>query len=157
MQPAARDVLERPLVGEGEDGEDEVDGLQDGDGLDGGVEVLGQEVEEEFRPEVGFEGRGDVVWRMEGDGQYVRFVSPGCVGYFDVQADAARTMSRAQWFLMSLPMLLLRVLRAVPVPPYCQYGGEVAARREVSGCYRAGEGERFIVSRVSGAEIAQAR
>jgi hypothetical protein len=32
--------------------------LQDGDGFDGRVEVFGQEVEEEFGPEEGFEGAG---------------------------------------------------------------------------------------------------
>jgi hypothetical protein len=32
--------------------------LQDGYGFDGGVEVFGQEVEEEFGPEEAFEGAG---------------------------------------------------------------------------------------------------
>lgn len=54
MDLAAGDVFEGPFVGEADDAEDEVDGLEDGDGLDGAVEVLGVEVEEEFGPEVAF-------------------------------------------------------------------------------------------------------
>lgn len=54
MHPTAREVFQRPFVGEGQEGEGEIDGLEDGDGFDGEVEVLGGEVEEEFGPEEGF-------------------------------------------------------------------------------------------------------
>ncbi len=58
MQMRAREERERPLVGQGDEGEEEVENLEDGDGFDEGVEVLGEEVEEEFGPEEAFEGGG---------------------------------------------------------------------------------------------------
>jgi hypothetical protein len=58
VQVRTRHPSQRPLVGEAHERDDDVEDLQDGDGLDGGVEVFGQEVEEEFGPEEGFEGAG---------------------------------------------------------------------------------------------------
>jgi hypothetical protein len=73
--------------------------LQNRNGLDGGVEVLGQEVEEEFRPEKAFDCAGDLIWRA---GQFptLEFRER------DSQHADVRTTRRAQWFLISLPMLL---------------------------------------------------
>lgn len=55
---------EREWVVEREDGEggEQVEGLQDGDGLDGGVEEEGERVPEDLGPEVGVDGGGEVVW-----------------------------------------------------------------------------------------------
>lgn len=50
-----------PFPAEAEEAEEEVDGLEDGDGADGGVEVRGQEVPEEFWPEEGADRGGDLV------------------------------------------------------------------------------------------------
>jgi hypothetical protein len=58
VQVRARHPSERPFVGEADEGDDDVEDLQDGDGFDGGVEVFGEEVEEKFGPEEGFEGAG---------------------------------------------------------------------------------------------------
>lgn len=46
---------------EGEEAEQEVEALQDGDGFDGRVEGLGEEVPEDFGPEVGVQGGGELV------------------------------------------------------------------------------------------------
>jgi hypothetical protein len=58
VQVRARHPSQRPFVGEADERDDDVEDLQDGDGFDGCVEVFGQEVEEEFGPEEGFEGAG---------------------------------------------------------------------------------------------------
>jgi hypothetical protein len=58
VQVRARHPSQWPFVGEADERDDDVEDLQDGDGFDGGVEVFGQEVEEEFGPEEGFEGAG---------------------------------------------------------------------------------------------------
>lgn len=52
---------EGPFPGEGEEAEEEVQDLEDGDGADGGVEIGGEEVPEDFGPEESFEGGGDLV------------------------------------------------------------------------------------------------
>lgn len=98
-----REQRDRPFPGEGEDAEEEVDDLQDGDGADGGVEVGGEEVPEDFGPEEAFEGGGDLVYGeiYQFDGGEVRGRNGG-----DVQRAAVRTMRRAQWFLMSFPMAM---------------------------------------------------
>lgn len=57
----SRDPFQRPLVGQSDEGEDEVEDLEDGYWFYGGVEVLGEEVEEELWPEEGFEGGCDLV------------------------------------------------------------------------------------------------
>jgi hypothetical protein len=75
--------------------------LQDGDGLDGAVEVLGQEVPEDFGPEEAVEAGGDLVWRgLEG--------GIGSAWEVHVQIAAVRMMSRAQWFLINFPILKSR-------------------------------------------------
>lgn len=45
-----------------EEAEEEVEALEDGDGFDGGVEGLGEEVPEDFGPEDGVQGGGELVW-----------------------------------------------------------------------------------------------
>ena len=50
-----------PFPPEREQAEEEVEDLQDGQGLDGAVEGFGQEVPEDFGPEESFEGGGDLV------------------------------------------------------------------------------------------------
>ena len=62
----AGDEPERPLPGQTDESEYHVHNLEDGNGLHGGVEVLGEEVPEDFGPEEAFEGGGDLV--CEGDG-----------------------------------------------------------------------------------------
>ena len=44
-----------PLVGKTYDSDNDVENLQDRYGFYGGVEVLGQEIEKEFRPEEAFD------------------------------------------------------------------------------------------------------
>jgi hypothetical protein len=56
VQPCARKKWERPLPCEADDAEDEVYNLKNREGLDGRIEVLGQEVPEDLRPEEGLEG-----------------------------------------------------------------------------------------------------
>jgi hypothetical protein len=56
VQGRAGNEAKRPLPGDHEDAEDEVDDLQEGEGLDGAVEVLGQEVPEYLGPEEAFKG-----------------------------------------------------------------------------------------------------
>lgn len=56
MQRRARQPLERPFPGEGDETEDEVDDLKGGKGLDGAVEVLCEKVPEDLGPEEAFDG-----------------------------------------------------------------------------------------------------
>ena len=51
----------RPFPAEAEKGEEEVYGLEEGDGADGGVEVGGEEVPEEFGPEETFDAGEELV------------------------------------------------------------------------------------------------
>ncbi len=97
-----------PFPGEGEDAEQEVDDLEDRDGAHGGVEIGGEEVPEDLGPEETFEGGGDLVCGGMLDGYSVKW-GRGRRG--DVQRAAVRTMRRAQWFLMSLPMMVRWELR----------------------------------------------
>lgn len=62
VEAGAGDGAEGPLEGEHAEAEEEVDDLQDGDGLDGAVEVLGGKVPEYLGPEEAFEGGGDLVF-----------------------------------------------------------------------------------------------
>jgi hypothetical protein len=62
VHEGAGERLEGQLEGEHAEAENGVDGLQDGDGLDGAVEVGGQEVPEDLGPEVALERGGDLVW-----------------------------------------------------------------------------------------------
>ena len=55
MQTSPGEVLERPFVGERNEGEEEVQGLENGNGFDGGIEEFCEEVEEDFGPEEAFE------------------------------------------------------------------------------------------------------
>jgi len=61
VEGGSREGLERVFPGQSEEAEEEVDDLEDGDGFDGGVEGFGEEVEEDFGPEEGGEGGGDLV------------------------------------------------------------------------------------------------
>lgn len=61
MDSRAGNEGQRPLVAQAEQSRDEVDDLQGGDGLDGAVEVLGQEVPEDLGPEEGLDGCGNLV------------------------------------------------------------------------------------------------
>jgi hypothetical protein len=67
VQRRAGDEVEGPLEGEHKQAEDEVDGLQDGDGLHGSVEGLGEEVPEDLGPEEAFDSGGDLVDRCGED------------------------------------------------------------------------------------------
>lgn len=61
MDRGARNLLKRPLPSECEEAEEQVDGLEDGYRLDGAVEVLGEEVPEDLRPEEALESCGYLV------------------------------------------------------------------------------------------------
>ncbi len=56
MEGGAGQGWERVFPGQGEQAEQQVEDLEDGDGFDGAVEGFGQEVEEEFGEEEGGEG-----------------------------------------------------------------------------------------------------
>ena len=58
MEPGFEEPGQGPLPAEDEEGEEQVEDLQDGHGLDGAVEVLGQEVPEDLGPEEAGEGGG---------------------------------------------------------------------------------------------------
>lgn len=61
VQAGPREEAERPLEREQDEAEDEVDGLQDGDRLDGRVQRLGEGVPEDLGPEVALDRGGDLV------------------------------------------------------------------------------------------------
>lgn len=56
MQTGAGEKGQWPFPGERDDAEEKVDDLEDWEGFYGRVEVLGEEVPEDFGPEEGFEG-----------------------------------------------------------------------------------------------------
>lgn len=62
MDAGPREEGEGPLQGEHGDAKDQVDGLQDGGGPDGGVEGVCEEVPEDLGPEVALDGGADLVW-----------------------------------------------------------------------------------------------
>jgi hypothetical protein len=62
VHEGAGERLDRQLEREHAEAEDGVDELQDRDGLDGAVEVGGEEVPEDLGPEVALERSGDLVW-----------------------------------------------------------------------------------------------
>lgn len=61
MDAGAGDKGQGPLEGEHAEAEEEVDDLQDGDGLDGAVEVLGGKVPEDLGPEEAFKSGSDLI------------------------------------------------------------------------------------------------
>lgn len=61
MDAGSGEEGEGPLQGDHSHAEDQVDGLEDGGGLDGGVERLGEEVPEDLGPEVALDGGTDLV------------------------------------------------------------------------------------------------
>nr|POE80010.1 hypothetical protein CFP56_08076 [Quercus suber] len=65
VQRGAGQPSQRPFVGQADERDDEVDDLQGGEGFDGGIEVLGEEVEEELGPEEAFERRGELICDRE--------------------------------------------------------------------------------------------
>ena len=82
MQDRVGDDAEGPFPGENEDAEEKVDDLEDGDGLDGAVEVLGREVPEDLGPEEAVNGGEDLIW--EGRGQHgFRDGQSGCDRHTD--------------------------------------------------------------------------
>jgi hypothetical protein len=99
VQSSAGEKRERPFPGECDDAEDDVDDLQNGEGLDGAIEVFGEKIPEDLGPEEGFERSGYLIW--DGLGLVLGSIldSGG-----DLQAAAVRTTRRAQWFLINLPM-----------------------------------------------------
>ena len=54
MRQCARQWFEWPFPCQRGDAHDQIDDLQDGDGFDGGVEVVRYKVPEDFRPEEAF-------------------------------------------------------------------------------------------------------
>lgn len=63
MDGGAGDELQWPFVGQAHETENEVDDLKSGEGLDGAIEVLGEEVPEDLGPEEAFNGGSNLVWR----------------------------------------------------------------------------------------------
>ena len=61
VQTSSGDEGEGVLHGDAGESEDQVDDLQDGEGLDGTVEVLCEEVPEDLWPEEGLEGSSHLV------------------------------------------------------------------------------------------------
>lgn len=61
MDAGAGEQGEGPLQGDHGDAEDEVDDLEDGEGLDGDVERLGEEVPEDLGPDEALDGGADLV------------------------------------------------------------------------------------------------
>jgi len=64
MQSCSSNPFQRPLVRQCDECEDEVERLEDRYGFDGGIEVLGEEVEEDLGPEECFQCGSDLVWWM---------------------------------------------------------------------------------------------
>ena len=62
MQAATGEESDGPLPRQAQDAHQDVDNLEGGHGLDGAVEVLGQEVPEDLGPEEGFDGGAYLVW-----------------------------------------------------------------------------------------------
>jgi len=65
-RPREPEQRKRVLVAQGEEAEDEVERLEVRDGEDGAVEVVGEEVEEDFGVEEGVYGSGYLVCREKG-------------------------------------------------------------------------------------------
>ena len=63
VQARARQRSDRPLPGEGAERHEQVDDLEDGEWPHGAVEVFGEEVPEDLRPEEAGEGGESVVGR----------------------------------------------------------------------------------------------
>ena len=108
MQPRAREEGERPLPREADDAQEEVYDLENGEGLDGRVEVLGQKVPEDLGPEEGLERGGYLVCGVFVSLLFGWFgrVFLWDLGLGDLHAAAVKTISLAQWFLINLPMVM---------------------------------------------------
>lgn len=61
MQVGAGDGAEWPLESQHAETEEEVEELQDGDGLYGAVEIFGGKVPKDFGPEEAFDSGGDLI------------------------------------------------------------------------------------------------
>ena len=108
VQPRAREEGERPLPREADDAQEEVYNLENGEGLDGRVEVLGQKVPEDLGPEEGLERGGYLVCGVFVSLLFGWFgrVFLWDLGSGDLHAAAVKTISLAQWFLINLPMVM---------------------------------------------------
>lgn len=104
MQDSRSDDPERPFPGEYEDAKQEIEDLEYGDRLDRAVEVLGGEVPEDFGPEEALDRSKDLVYPKSSQHTTRREKGYSDV---DVHAAAVRMIRRAQWFLMSFPMIAL--------------------------------------------------
>lgn len=100
MQTAAGEQRQWPFPGDTDYAEDNVENLQDGNGLDGAIEVLGEEIPEDLGPEEAVETGGYLVWESC---EQLAVCSRGVE--CNLQAAAVRTMRRAQWFLINLPIV----------------------------------------------------
>lgn len=102
MHGCASQESERPFPAEHDDAEDEVDDLENGERFHCSIEVFCEEVPEDLWPEEAFDCGGYLIcWNLlvESFESNEKDSREG-----DVQMEAVRTMSRAQWFLISLPM-----------------------------------------------------
>ena len=102
MEGGAGDEGGGPLEREHEDAGDEVDDLEDGNGSDSGVEGLGEKVPEDLRPKVALQCRSNLVCIKS---LALPTLHKSLAWPSNIQVLAVRTMSRAQWFLMSLPIM----------------------------------------------------
>jgi hypothetical protein len=62
MQTTAGEQGQWPFPGDTDYAEDDVENLQDGNGLDGAIEVLGEEIPEDLGPEETVEAGSYLVW-----------------------------------------------------------------------------------------------
>jgi hypothetical protein len=107
VQTSAGEQGQWPFPGERDNAEEQVDDLKDWEGFYGRVEVLGEEVPEDFGPEKGFEGSCYLVYDV---------IRNGCSmlllwwwwWVLNLQAAAVRMTRRAQWFLINLPMIAIK-------------------------------------------------
>lgn len=108
------EVLERQLPCDAEDTEEEIDDLEDGYRLDSAIEVLGNEVPENLRPEEALYRGGDLVCQQLAKATIRQVVT---LGSCNSHIDAVIMISRAQWFLMSLPISTIYLYRMAVYAP----------------------------------------
>lgn len=100
MKAGPGDKAQWPLQGKHSQSKDEVDCLQNRDGFDSWVQVLGEEVPKYLGPNEPFNGSANLICTNVSD-----YCFPSRTGCKNIQAAAVRIMRRPKWFLISLPMV----------------------------------------------------
>lgn len=103
MQARTSEQRQGPFPGETNDTENYIEDLQDRNGLDGAIEVLGEEIPEDLGPEEAVEPSAYLVYdgKVSNNDSSVEVVMGKC----NLQAAAVRMTRRAQWFLINLPIV----------------------------------------------------